>query len=104
MPKNFNHALRTAERAAVTDILSNCRYGLYCGRANTTIAMSGVNVDPNETLEQMEAGMALIRDAFKNNVITFTSKHYQIPPRRLAPTPTQGPAPLNSTQATNKHN
>jgi alkanesulfonate monooxygenase SsuD/methylene tetrahydromethanopterin reductase-like flavin-dependent oxidoreductase (luciferase family) len=39
MPKAINHALRTAERLAATDILSEGRMEMYCGRANTTIAM-----------------------------------------------------------------
>lgn len=91
MPKNFNHALRTAERASVTDILSNGRYELYCGRANTTIAMRGFNVDPNETLEQMEEGMDLIREAFTQDVFKFDGKHYQVPPRMLVPKPLQKP-------------
>ena len=102
MPKNFNHAIRTAERAAVTDVLSNGRYELYCGRANTTIAMRGFNVDPNETLEQMEEGMALVREAFKNDVFTFNGKHYQVPPRMLVPKPLQKPYPLIGIAATSE--
>src|SRR3546814_4160377 len=102
MPNNFNHALRTAERAAVTDILSNGLYGLYCGRANTTIAMRGFNVDPNETLEHMEEGMALVREAFKNDVFTFNCKHYQVPPRMLVPKPLQRPYPLMGIAATSE--
>lgn len=102
MPKNFNHALRTAERAAVTDILSNGRYQLFCGRANTTIAMRGFNVDPNETLEQMEEGMDLIREAFTKDVFKFDGKHYQVPPRMLVPKPLQKPYPLMGIAATSE--
>src|SRR5471032_3275102 len=39
MPQRINHALRNAERLAVTDIISNGRMEFYGGRANTTIAM-----------------------------------------------------------------
>ncbi|KQX18570.1 MULTISPECIES: LLM class flavin-dependent oxidoreductase [unclassified Sphingomonas] len=102
MPKNFNHALRTAERAAVIDILSNGRYELYCGRANTTIAMRGFNVDPSETQEQMEEGMDLIREAFTNDVFTFKGKHYQVPPRMLVPKPLQKPYPAMGIAATSE--
>lgn len=91
LPKNFNHALRVAERASVTDILSNGRYQLYCGRANTTIATRAFNVDASETLEQMEEGIHLIREAFTNDVFSFTGKHYQVPPRMLVPKPLQKP-------------
>lgn len=102
MPKNFNHALRTAERAAVTDILSHGRFELYCGRANTTIAMRGFNVDPSETQEQMEEGMDLIREAFTNDVFTFKGKHYQVPPRMLVPKPLQKPYPVMGIAATSE--
>lgn len=102
MPKNFNHPLRTAERASVLDILSNGRYELYCGRANTTIAMRGFNVDPTETKEQMDEGMDLIREAFTNDVFKFTGKHYQIPPRMLVPKPLQKPYPVMGIAATSE--
>lgn len=91
LPKNINHALRAAERAAVTDILSNGRYQFYCGRANTTIATRAFNVDASETLEQMEEGIHLIREAFTNDVFSFNGKHYQVPPRMLVPKPFQKP-------------
>lgn len=102
MPKNFNHPLRTAERAAVLDILSNGRYELYCGRANTTIAMRGFNVDPSETKAQMDEGMALIREAFTKEVFKFTGEHYQIPPRMLVPKPLQKPYPTMGIAATSE--
>jgi alkanesulfonate monooxygenase SsuD/methylene tetrahydromethanopterin reductase-like flavin-dependent oxidoreductase (luciferase family) len=102
MPKKINHALRTAERAAVTDILSNGRFELYCGRANTTIAMRAFNVEPAETLEQMEEGMALIREAFSKDIFTFKGKHYQVPPRQLVPKPLQKPYPVMGIAATSE--
>jgi alkanesulfonate monooxygenase SsuD/methylene tetrahydromethanopterin reductase-like flavin-dependent oxidoreductase (luciferase family) len=102
MPKNFNHALRSAERAAVIDILSNGRFEFYCGRANTTIAMRAFNVDPSETLEQMEEGMDLIREAFTNDIFTFKGKHYQVPPRMLVPKPLQKPYPVMGIAATSE--
>ncbi|MBF5094840.1 LLM class flavin-dependent oxidoreductase [Azospirillum sp. INR13] len=102
MPKKINHALRTAERAAVTDILSNGRMELYCGRANTTIAMRAFNVEPAETLEQMEEGIALIREAFGKDIFTFEGKHYQVPPRMLVPKPIQKPYPLMGIAATSE--
>ncbi|KRB85294.1 luciferase [Sphingomonas sp. Root710] len=102
MPKKINHALRTAERAAVSDILSNGRFELYCGRANTTIAMRAFNVEPSETLEQMEEGIALIREAFSKDIFTFTGKHYQVPPRQLVPKPLQKPYPVMGIAATSE--
>jgi hypothetical protein len=41
---------------------------MYCGRANTTIAMRAFNVSPEETLPQMEEGMALLRKAMREDV------------------------------------
>ncbi len=71
MPQKINHALRSAERLAVTDILSNGRMEFYGGRANTTIAMRAFNVDPNETLAQMEEGLALLKKSMREDIFTF---------------------------------
>jgi alkanesulfonate monooxygenase SsuD/methylene tetrahydromethanopterin reductase-like flavin-dependent oxidoreductase (luciferase family) len=103
MPKAINHALRTAERLAVTDILSNGRMEMYCGRANTTIAMRAFNVSPDETLPQMEEGMALLRKAMLEDVFTFEGKYYQVPPRSLVPKPLQKPYPVLGVAATSKN-
>lgn len=100
MPQRINHALRSAERMAVTDILSNGRVEFYAGRANTTIAMRAFNVDPSETLAQMEEGMALIRKAMREDIFTFEGKYYQIPPRMLVPKPLQKPHPVLGIAAT----
>lgn len=100
MPKNINHALRTAERLAVADILSNGRMELYCGRANTTIAMRAFNVEASETLSQMEEGMALLRESMSKDIFKFTGKHYQVPPRMLVPKPLQKPYPVLGIAAT----
>jgi alkanesulfonate monooxygenase SsuD/methylene tetrahydromethanopterin reductase-like flavin-dependent oxidoreductase (luciferase family) len=102
MPHRINHALRTAERVAVTDILSNGRMELYCGRANTTIAMRAFNVDPSETLAQMEEGLALIREAMSKDIFTFQGKYYQVPPRMLVPKPLQKPYPPIGIAATSE--
>ncbi len=102
MPQRINHALRSAERMAVTDILSNGRMEFYAGRANTTIAMRAFNVDPGETLAQMEEGMALIRKAMREDIFTFEGKYYQIPPRMLVPKPLQKPHPILGIAATSE--
>lgn len=100
MPQRINHALRSAERMAVTDILSHGRVEFYAGRANTTIAMRAFNVDPGETLAQMEEGMALIRKSMREDIFTFEGKYYQIPPRMLVPKPLQKPHPVLGIAAT----
>lgn len=102
MPQKINHALRTAERLAVTDILSNGRMEFYGGRANTTIAMRAFNVDPNETLAQMEEGLALLKKSMREDIFTFEGKYYQIPPRQLVPKPLQKPHPVIGIAATSE--
>ena len=102
LPHRINHALRTAERLAVTDILSNGRMEFYGGRANTTIAMRAFNVDPNETLEQMEEGLALLKKSMRDDIFTFEGKYYQIPPRQLVPKPLQKPHPVIGIAATSE--
>jgi alkanesulfonate monooxygenase SsuD/methylene tetrahydromethanopterin reductase-like flavin-dependent oxidoreductase (luciferase family) len=100
MPQRINHALRSAERMAVTDILSHGRVEFYAGRANTTIAMRAFNVDPGETLAQMEEGMALIKKSMREDIFAFEGKYYQIPPRMLVPKPLQKPHPVLGIAAT----
>ncbi len=102
MPQKINHALRSAERLAVTDILSNGRMEFYGGRANTTIAMRAFNVDPNETLPQMEEGLALLRKSMREDIFTFEGKYYQVPPRQLVPKPLQKPHPVIGIAATSE--
>ena len=102
MPQRINHALRSAERLAVTDILSNGRMEFYGGRANTTIAMRAFNVDPKETLAQMEEGIALLAKSMREDIFTFEGKYYQIPPRMLVPKPLQKPHPVIGIAATSE--
>jgi len=102
MPHRINHALRSAERLAVNDILSHGRMEFYAGRANTTIAMRAFNVDPNETLPQMEEGLALLRKAMREDIFTFEGKYYQVPPRMLVPKPYQKPYPVIGIAATSE--
>ncbi|MGY3564260.1 alkanesulfonate monooxygenase SsuD/methylene tetrahydromethanopterin reductase-like flavin-dependent oxidoreductase (luciferase family) [Bradyrhizobium sp. USDA 4463] len=102
MPQKINHALRTAERLAVTDILSNGRMEFYAGRANTTIAMRAFNVDPGETLAQMEEGIALLKKSMREDIFTFEGKYYQVPPRMLVPKPLQKPHPVIGIAATSE--
>lgn len=102
MPQKINHALRSAERLAVTDILSDGRMEFYGGRANTTIAMRAFNVDPAETLAQMEEGLALLRKSMREDIFTFEGKYYQIPPRQLVPKPLQKPHPVIGIAATSE--
>ena len=100
MPTRINHPLRVAERLAVTDILSHGRAEMYCGRANTTIALRAFNVDPAETLPQMEEGIDLLRTALREDIFTFEGKYYQVPPRSLVPKPLQKPYPTIGIAAT----
>ncbi|MGY4572633.1 LLM class flavin-dependent oxidoreductase [Bradyrhizobium pachyrhizi] len=102
MPQRINHALRSAERLAVTDILSHGRMEFYGGRANTTIAMRAFNVDPSETLAQMEEGIALLKKSMREDIFTFEGKYYQIPPRMLVPKPLQKPHPVIGIAATSE--
>ncbi|MCP4616770.1 MAG: LLM class flavin-dependent oxidoreductase [Bradyrhizobium sp.] len=102
MPQRINHALRSAERLAVTDILSHGRMEMYCGRANTTIAMRAFNVDPNETMPQLEEGLALLRKSMREDIFSFEGKYYQVPPRMLVPKPVQKPYPVIGIAATSE--
>lgn len=100
MPKNFNHALRVAERLATEDILSNGRVELGTGRGNTTLALRAFEVGVEENKSQWEEGVQLLRKAFVDDPFHFVGNHYKVPPRSLTPKPVQYPHPPISVAAT----
>jgi alkanesulfonate monooxygenase SsuD/methylene tetrahydromethanopterin reductase-like flavin-dependent oxidoreductase (luciferase family) len=100
LPKNFNHPLRVAERVATEDILSDGRIELGVGRGNTTLALRGFEVSPDENKSQLDEGIDLIRRAFLDDPFMFEGEHYKVPPRSLVPKPVQLPHPPLSVAAT----
>jgi alkanesulfonate monooxygenase SsuD/methylene tetrahydromethanopterin reductase-like flavin-dependent oxidoreductase (luciferase family) len=93
LPKNFNHPLRVAERAAVLDILTNGRVDVGTGRAVTLQELRGFDVDPDLTKEMWREGIEVLPRAWRDEPFEFHGKHLTIPPSYVVPKPVQKPHP-----------
>ena len=56
MPKPYNHPVRSAESAAVLDLLSDGRVDFGTGRSSTRAELEGFGIDPGETREHVARG------------------------------------------------
>jgi alkanesulfonate monooxygenase SsuD/methylene tetrahydromethanopterin reductase-like flavin-dependent oxidoreductase (luciferase family) len=94
LPQPYNHPIRSAESAAVLDLLSDGRVDFGTGRSSTRLELEGFDVDPDETREMW-------REALGHIVGAWTEEHYQADgkywkmggPRRVQPKPLQEPHP-----------
>ena len=94
LPQPYNHPIRSAESAAVLDLLSDGRVDFGTGRSSTRLELEGFDVDPDETREMW-------KEALGHIVGAWTEEHYQAKgkywnmgaPRRVQPKPLQDPHP-----------
>lgn len=93
LPKNFNHALRVAERAAVLDILTGGRVELGTGRAVTLQELDGFEVNPDDTQAMWAEAVEIMVRAWRDAPVEFSGKFYNIPPSYVVPKPVQKPHP-----------
>src|SRR5215204_107558 len=64
LPYRINHPLRVAERIATEDILSGGRIELGTGRANTGLIVKAFEVNPEQTRDEWQEAVEIIRLAF----------------------------------------
>ena len=93
LPKQYNHAIRVAERIAVLDILSDGRMDLGTGRSATPIEMYGFEIDPDDTRPMWEEAMTMIPRMWMEDPFSYEGKYYNIPSRSIVPKPVQKPHP-----------
>jgi alkanesulfonate monooxygenase SsuD/methylene tetrahydromethanopterin reductase-like flavin-dependent oxidoreductase (luciferase family) len=93
LPRNFNHALRIAERAAVLDILSGGRVELGTGRAVTLQELDGFEVNPDDTQAMWAEAIEILVRSWKDEPVQFAGKFYNIPSSYVVPKPIQKPHP-----------
>jgi alkanesulfonate monooxygenase SsuD/methylene tetrahydromethanopterin reductase-like flavin-dependent oxidoreductase (luciferase family) len=89
----LQHPLRTAEEAAVVDLLSQGRLELGVGRGMITIHFQGFNVPREESRTRFEEALMLIRQAWTQETCSFDGKFFQVPPTAVVPKPLQKPHP-----------
>jgi alkanesulfonate monooxygenase SsuD/methylene tetrahydromethanopterin reductase-like flavin-dependent oxidoreductase (luciferase family) len=92
-PKPYNHPVRSAESAAVLDLISDGRVEFGTGRSSTRTEMEGFGLHPNDTREMWREAVGHIVHCWTRDVAEFSGKHWQLPPRRVLPKPLQRPHP-----------
>lgn len=93
MPKPYNHPVRTAESAAVLDLVSEGRVDLGTGRSSTRAELEGFDVDPHATREQWREAIGHVVGCWTNDEYELSGEHWRMPKRRVLPKPIQDPHP-----------
>jgi alkanesulfonate monooxygenase SsuD/methylene tetrahydromethanopterin reductase-like flavin-dependent oxidoreductase (luciferase family) len=92
-PKPYNHPVRSAESAAVLDLISDGRVEFGTGRSSTRIEMEGFGLHPNQTREMWQEAVEHIVTCWTHDEAEFSGKHWSLPRRRVLPKPLQDPHP-----------
>jgi len=92
-PKPYNHPVRSAESAAVLDLLSDGRVDFGTGRSATRHELEGFGIDPGDTREMWQEAIRHIVGCWTNDEHEFAGKHWSMPKRRVLPKPFQKPHP-----------
>jgi alkanesulfonate monooxygenase SsuD/methylene tetrahydromethanopterin reductase-like flavin-dependent oxidoreductase (luciferase family) len=93
MPKPYNHPVRTAESAAVLDLLSDGRVDFGTGRSSTRAELEGFDIDPQETRAMWQEAIEHVVACWTQDEVAFEGKHWRLPRRRVLPKPLQRPHP-----------
>ncbi len=89
----LQHPVRTAEEAAVVDLLSQGRLELGVGRGMIAIHFQGFNVPREESRERFEEALTIIKHAWTRDVVQFDGKYFHVPETTVVPKPVQKPHP-----------
>jgi len=89
----YNHPVRSAERAAWLDIISNGRLEFGTGRSTTWTELGGFGINPDETKEMWSDCLAAIPKMWTQEHFSWDSPYLRLPPRNVVPKPLQKPHP-----------
>jgi alkanesulfonate monooxygenase SsuD/methylene tetrahydromethanopterin reductase-like flavin-dependent oxidoreductase (luciferase family) len=92
-PKPYNHPVRSAESAAVLDLISDGRVDFGTGRSATRQELEGFGIDPHQTREMWHEAVGHVVGCWTNDEYEFEGKHWSMPRRRVLPKPLQQPHP-----------
>jgi alkanesulfonate monooxygenase SsuD/methylene tetrahydromethanopterin reductase-like flavin-dependent oxidoreductase (luciferase family) len=92
-PKPYNHPVRSAESAAVLDLISDGRVDFGTGRSSTRLELEGFGVNPDETRAMWREAIEHIVHCWTEEENEFDGKYWQLPRRRVQPKPIQDPHP-----------
>ena len=99
----LSHPIRIAEEVATLDVLSNGRVEFGIGRGSLPNHFSGFGVDQAESRERMLEALAMIRQAWTQERLSFQGQFFQVEDISVVPRPVQQPHPpirvaANSTE------
>ena len=89
----YNHPVRSAERAAWLDIISNGRLEFGTGRSTTWTELGGFGVDPDKTKDMWDDSLRAITKMWTSEEFSWDSEFLKVPPRVIVPRPLQQPHP-----------
>ncbi len=92
-PKPYNHPVRSAESAAVLDLLSDGRVDFGTGRSATRLELEGFGIHPDDTRGMWHEALQHIVGCWTNDEYEFEGEHWSMPRRRVLPKPIQDPHP-----------
>lgn len=93
MPRPYNHPIRSAESAAVLDLISGGRVDFGTGRSATRAELEGFGIDPADTRGMWQEAIQHIVGAWTSDEYAMNGKYWQSPPRPVIPKPLQVPHP-----------
>ena len=89
----LHNPLKIAEEAATVDILSGGRLELGVGRGAAPSMFAAYNVPIEESRERFEEALAVIRQAWTSERLTYHGKYLQVQDLAVFPRPVQQPHP-----------
>ena len=87
------HPLHIAARIATLDILSKGRVDLGVGRSGYPYQMAAFGVELEDATGMVEESLEILPRAWTEAKVSYSGRHYQIPPREILPKPVQKPHP-----------
>ena len=93
LPRPYNHPVRSAESAAVLDLISDGRVEFGTGRSATRQELEGFGIDPHQTRAMWSEALEHIVGCWTNDEYEFEGEFWSLPKRRVLPKPLQDPHP-----------
>ena len=94
LPPPFNHPARSAEMAAVLDIMSHGRFDFGVGRSITDQELGGFKVDPAASRPMLDEVLPeIVRMWTSDPYPGFAGEWFTMPERQVLPKPLQDPHP-----------
>ena len=93
LPFKYNNPIRSAEMAAVLDIMSKGRLEFGTARSASSLELDGFGIDPNLTRAQWDEALHMIPKMWTQEEFSWDSATFRMPPRNVLPKPVQRPHP-----------